>query len=373
MKKAIVFGSASFIDGHIKIGINYIAEYLANLGYETHYLSSWSSPLDLFSSSRRTRFKRAWLGKSPVSVRENLWEWIIRVPFPTSRKAWLADWQLELQKKFIPKYLTDNSYYLCIFDTSPTNIFVDSINAKKTIFRLNDLPEGFSYHFPEQIIQSIRTVISENKVDEIVAVSHYLANYAKEINEDAKIRVVPNGVSLDAYKPLEITVSDRPKRAVFVGGISPWVDIDLIAETATLMPDWHFDLFGPIHIISMPTLPTNINYQGTLPSDNIPNVLKNYAVGLIPFININGVVDPIERPLKYYEYLAAGLGIAATDVGGLKKGMGESACYGNGSVNFKEAIEQAFNKRQEENWCIARYELLKRMDWKDLVTEIISE
>ncbi len=371
MKKAIVFGSASFLDGHIKVGINYIAEHLANLGYETHYLSSWSSPADLSSSSRRTRFKRAWLDKSPVRVRENLWEWTIRVPFPTNRKAWLADWQLALQKKFIPKYLTDNRYHLGIFDTSPTNIFVDSITAKKTIFRLNDLPEGFSYYLPKQIIQSIKTVISENKVDEIVAVSHYLANYAKQINQDAKITVVPNGISLDAYKPLEITVSVRPKKAVFVGSISAWIDIDLIAETAALMPDWHFDLFGPIHI-SMPTLPSNIHYQGVLPSDNIPNVLKSYAVGLIPFINIHNRIDPVEKPVKYYQYLAAGLGIAATDVGGLKKGMGESACYGNGSVNFKKAIEQAFNKPQEERWRIARYELLKKVDWKDLVTKIIN-
>ena len=54
-------------------------------------------------------------------------------------------------------------------------------------------------------------------------------------------------------------------------------------------------------------------------------------------------------------------------------GDGKAACYGNGSVNFKEAIEQAFNKCQEENWCIARYKLLKRMEWKDLVTEIIGE
>jgi glycosyltransferase involved in cell wall biosynthesis len=371
MKKAIIFGSASFIDGHVKVGINYIAEYLANLGYETHYLSSWSSPLDLFSSSRRTRFKQAWLGKSPVKVRENLWEWIIPVPFPTNKKVWLINWQLYIQKKFIPKYLRENSYDLSIFDTSPTMIFYDSINTKKTIFRLNDIPEGFSYNFPKQFIQYIRTVISENKVDEIVAVSHYLADYAQKLNENTKIRVVPNGVDLDAYKPLVRTVSERPKRAVFVGSISPWVDIDLIAETATLIPDWHFDLFGPIHI-SMPTLPTNINYQGTLPSDHIPKVLKKYAVGLIPFTNTK-VVEPIERPVKYYEYLAAELGIVATDVGGLKKGMRELACYGNGSVNFKNAIEQAFKKRQEEHWSIARFELLRDVKWKDLVKEIISE
>jgi glycosyltransferase involved in cell wall biosynthesis len=370
MKKAIILGSASFIDGHVKVGINYIAEYLANIGYETHYLSSWSSPLDLFSSSRHVRFKRAWLGKSPIKVRENLWEWIINVPFPTNRKLWLADWQLNIQKSFFPKPLTVHNYDLCIFDCSPTMIFFDSINTKKIIFRLNDLPEGFSYHLPKQIIQYIRRAISENKVDEIVAVSNYLANYTKEINEDAKIRVVPNGVSLDIYKPLEKTVLERTKKAVFVGSISPWVDIDLIAETAILMPDWHFDLFGPIHI-SMSSLPPNVHYKGVLPSDILPNIVKKYAVGLIPFMNINRLLDPMERPVKYYEYLAAGLGIAATDVGGLKKGMGNLACYGNGAMHFKDAIKQAFNIRQEESWRIARYELLGKVEWGDLVLEII--
>ena len=37
-------------------------------------------------------------------------------------------------------------------------------------------------------------------------------------------------------------------------------------------------------------------------------------MGLIPFKDEDTLVQVMERPLKFYEYLAAGLGIAATDV-----------------------------------------------------------
>lgn len=45
--------------------------------------------------------------------------------------------------------------------------------------------------------------------------------------------------------------------------------------------------------------------------------------------------------MKFYEYIAAGLGVASTDLGALRQGMGGLACYGNGVDGFVQAIEQA--------------------------------
>src|SRR5207253_2165135 len=94
-----------------------------------------------------------------------------------------------------------------------------------------------------------------------------------------------------------------------------------------------------------------------------------YQVGLVPFKE-EPLIAMMERPLKFYEYLAAGLGIAATDVGMLKKGMGNWAHYGRTPHAFADAIIRAARDSGQE--LQARYAFLQNYSWSRIGTEILS-
>jgi len=373
VKKAIVLGSNTFIEKGVKVGIHYIAEYLSTHGYEVHYISASSSVADLFSKSRRTRFENAWLrryDKNPVKISDNLYEHIIRTVFPNRDIIIKFDFQVFMQGALIPKDLLRTNWDLLVTDTSPNAIFASKFITKKAIFRLSDLPEGFT-GFPLLYIDKIKSDIKNGFYDKISAVSHYLGEYAKGISKDIKIEVLPNGIELGLYKDFKADKdSKKEKSAIFVGSISDWVDVDLIIKSAKILSDWTFDIYGPVHIALPKSIPSNVHFKGKVDPSLLPQLYSQYTVGLIPFVNKNNIVDSIEKPIKYYEYLASGLGIASTDCGGLRKGMGKWASYGNTPEEFANAIinsyEKSLSTSDDERW-----NYLEQFEWEALCKEII--
>jgi glycosyltransferase involved in cell wall biosynthesis len=112
---------------------------------------------------------------------------------------------------------------------------------------------------------------------------------------------------------------DLPRPIVgFVGGLSEWVDLELVASLARARPNWSFVLIGPsaIDITSVRELP-NVRLFGSRPYASIPSYLAAMDVALIPF-KLNRVTYHAD-PIKAYEYLAAGLPIVATDLPALRR------------------------------------------------------
>lgn len=70
----------------------------------------------------------------------------------------------------------------------------------------------------------------------------------------------------------------------------------------------------------------------------------------------------VERPLKFYEYIAAGLGVASTDLGALRQGMGDLACYGTDARTFADAILQAREDAQARPASFAK-DFVEAHDW----------
>jgi hypothetical protein len=134
--------------------------------------------------------------------------------------------------------------------------------------------------------------------------------------------------------------SRTSRQAVFLGNIDDRVDQELVNQTARLLPDWTFDFYGPL-AAAWQMNEANVHYRGPLAYDDISRALPAYSVGLIPFRELGGFMKAVERPLKFYEYISAGLGVACTDVGSMRSGMGGWARFGGTAEEFSHAIEQA--------------------------------
>ena len=105
-----------------------------------------------------------------------------------------------------------------------------------------------------------------------------------------------------------------PPVAGYVGVIDERLDLALIADLARRLPDWEIRMVGPIYKIDEAAVPRadNIVYLGARTYDELPGVLSQFDVALMPFA-LNEATRSIS-PTKTLEYLAAGLPVVSTPI-----------------------------------------------------------
>lgn len=131
--------------------------------------------------------------------------------------------------------------------------------------------------------------------------------------DPAKTVIVPHGVDLDIFTIPRARAVDLPKAktAGFYGSLADWIDIELIAETATLRPEWQFFLIGPVKtdVSALQNLP-NVTLAGARAHHDLPGYSQHWQVSMLPFRDTDQIRNC--NPLKLREYLAAGPPIVAT-------------------------------------------------------------
>jgi glycosyltransferase involved in cell wall biosynthesis len=158
------------------------------------------------------------------------------------------------------------------------------------------------------------------RADLVVTTSETLCQTRADLNP--RTYWIANGADVEHFsKPANpAPESGEFRRPIvgFVGGLSEWVDLDLVADLARRRPDWTFVLVGPIGIATsaVESLP-NVRLLGPRPYADLPAYLAAMDVGLIPFKR-NDVTYHAD-PIKAYEYLAAGLPVVATDMPALRR------------------------------------------------------
>ncbi len=114
--------------------------------------------------------------------------------------------------------------------------------------------------------------------------------------------------------------------AGYIGNISAYkMDFDLLARVARQRPDWSFVLIGPIGrgdpstSISNPSpalraclQSPNLHLLGARPYADIPRYVATFDACLIPFNQNESTRGSL--PMKFFEYLAAGKPVIATDL-----------------------------------------------------------
>jgi glycosyltransferase involved in cell wall biosynthesis len=116
--------------------------------------------------------------------------------------------------------------------------------------------------------------------------------------------------------PADLAAIPRPRLA-YVGVLSDFkIDLDLVEYTVRQRPDWHVVFIGDERegqnssgIACLKTLP-NVHFLGWRPYAQLPNYLRGIDVALLPQ-RINEYTRAM-FPMKYFEYLAAGLPVVAT-------------------------------------------------------------
>jgi glycosyltransferase involved in cell wall biosynthesis len=114
--------------------------------------------------------------------------------------------------------------------------------------------------------------------------------------------VIVNGVDVERFR--FSGGGPRGNVCVYVGAFDARFDWTQTIAWAAEHPTWRFVLAGPAGTPPSPP-PANVELLGAVPYDELPAVLAEARVGLLPLSD-----DPLNRgrsPMKLYEYLASGL------------------------------------------------------------------
>jgi glycosyltransferase involved in cell wall biosynthesis len=130
--------------------------------------------------------------------------------------------------------------------------------------------------------------------------------------------------------PVDAALAALPRpRIVFTGAVvATKLDVALLVALARARPQWSFALVGPVGPgdprtdVSALRPEPNVHLLGPRSYAELPAVLRGAEAGLIPYAR-NTLTESI-FPMKVYEYLAAGLAVAATPLPALE-GVAEVA------------------------------------------------
>jgi len=236
---------------------------------------------------------------------------------------------------------------MLLFDAGGTGIYYEfAKKASVVVYRVNDLLA----EFPRQTKGSIaceKEII--RKADLVLPASGSIYDEVLRIRGSAGgVHLLPNGVNLRLFSaaapcPPEYAAIPEP-RAILVGVLSSWYDWDLLAEVARMRPGVSFCLVGRGKVPDMGL--GNVHVLGPCAPEQVPAYMQHAAVGLIPFSDCP-LVRRIERPLKFYEYIASGLPVVSVPYGALTS-MSPGALFGRSPAEFAEAIDAALAYTDED-------------------------
>jgi glycosyltransferase involved in cell wall biosynthesis len=370
-----VLGTHSLLGEGPKVGTQHIAETLAKQGHTVTYVTSHASWLALFSPAHRAKYLSTF---SPARINTTLQQ-VTPVNFlpvriakrleatPLNRVAIRLNTAMERTRG---RVLEDAEFDLCIFSASSTMTLLPKIRARHFIYRVNDLLSAFE-GAPKTLLELEHRILESHPIHEACAVNEQIAARLRASYPHLKVRVIPNGLDLELFDraiPDPVLEQSRPTNVIYVGWFDSWTDVGLIFATARNLPDHTFHLYGAWNRPIPPRRPSNIRIYGPIRHGAIAAKMKGCRIGIIPSAPQNAA-RLVEKPLKFFEYLAAGLGIAATSYAG--SDLEPFAVIGDNPDSFAAAISRAKEIPVRHGPEIRR--ALAERDWDDLVRRLVQD
>ena len=185
---------------------------------------------------------------------------------------------------------------------------------------------------------------------------------------------MPNGVDLEYFQSItEIShkLKDIPKPIIgFLGILQDRIDLDIMLNLAKNNPDKSIVLAGPV----WPNFPKNklqefknIHFLGPIKYEEIPALYNGFNVGIIPY-KVNEFIKSTD-PMKFYEYLAAGLPIVSTYVPGIER-FGNLIKVAKSPEEFNLLANEALNEKRE--LTPDKLEILRNNTWQVRIEEMLG-
>jgi glycosyltransferase involved in cell wall biosynthesis len=323
-KDVILFSTADW-DTPYWTNKQHTAKHLAQMGYRVLYVETVGLRTPKLGSSRDLGrlWRRLKLGlKGPRRVENGIW---VLAPLVVPIKH---HWPLlrclnkQLLTLFIQLFMKKNNFSEPIIWTYHPYILgaIQSINHGKVVFHcVDDLSAVPGVNIQAYKLEE-KSLLKQCAV--VFTTSEALTVQCAKYNDN--VHFLPNVVDYEHFSsarsvaelPTDLRCIPEP-RVGYIGVLSDFkVDFDLIYAVATQKKEWHWVLIGEERegqssdkVRKLELLP-NVHFLGYKRYQELPHYLSGMAVVTLPSI-INDYTRSM-FPMKYFEYLAAGLRVVGT-------------------------------------------------------------
>ena len=342
--QSVIWGSPKHWGTTAPVGSHGYAKQFTDHDWQVLFISSPITTLHrFFAADAKIYGERLAIHQEGGRWTENgkLWEY---VPWSLVPSKKVPSWWLKLSCGTLERALKKASIQI-----EPSIVWIDNpefgeLFAKypraKHVLRIADRNQDLK-GFNQRLLDQQQKLAED--ADLVVVTSYSLEREWRAKGIKQLLRV-PNGVDLQKFQsrvsqaPLDIREIPRPI-AIFVGMMDHWFDVNLLAVVAGMLPEISFVLIGSIGIDIAPLRgKSNIYILGERLPHLVPAYLQYADVGLIPFEQ-NQFSDAI-NPVKYYEYIASGLPVVATDTLELRQ-LGDPVLLATNGEQFARQIVMA--------------------------------
>jgi hypothetical protein len=232
---------------------------------------------------------------------------------------------------------------------------LDSITFKNTIF---DVMDDYPYFFKGKTKDSVYKLLKKllMRVDLTMFSSSGLLRKYSRMTKNAIL--VMNACSTLYCNELmhahnsEDGISDGIITYGYIGSVASWFDWDFIRKLSLSRPQSRIVIVGPLYA-KPEYIPANVIIKPAIDHKEVPALIKTFDYGLIPF-QLNQLTDSVD-PVKYYEYVAAGVPVITT-------------CFGE----MKSRVNEKLAVTLEQHLSGIEPEIEKRIIWEDRFNFLIK-
>lgn len=246
---------------------------------------------------------------------------------------------------------------------------VERLQGNQLVFDCMDFHAGFAEIDPLNIFLES---LLDSSSDQIVVTSEFLATSKRaKMNSSKQMKVIRNGVDIDRFA--SSLTSEQREVVGYFGALAEWFDIELMDRLISENQHLRFEIIGLVSnskIRDQLGKYGNVTFLGEVPNAELPHLIGNWAVGLIPF-----KLSPLilaTNPVKMYEYAAMGIPSVATHIPEVKLASNDvSGIYVSKDFDeFKANLQLAMNLSGEDRQELTTW--AKNQDWSQRAAAILE-
>lgn len=202
-------------------------------------------------------------------------------------------------------------------------------------------------------------------IDGVIVTSKNL--YKSKSPMCSKCYVVNNAANYDLFSRGFHTGATAQQVVGYIGSVDDRIDYDIMQHLFINMPDTKFVFVGRVMTdrgLAILKKYPNVEVVGAKTPDELPDYLKTFSVGVIPFIK--DTFTNCIYPMKINEYLSAGLPVVSTDFGDMSDFRGIVSIVDTKEDFLAHTLEQissdTLEKRKERQLVASRNTWVNRAE-----------
>lgn len=275
---------------------------------------------------------------------------------PHLRKGLTQDESNNVVNRLLHQFLVSSGIeeYIAWYYTPMALLYTQGISPTVTVYDCMD--ELSHFRFAPLNLPSLEKSLLE-MADVVFTGGHSL--YKAKCDKHSHVFAFPSSIDKEHFSKARVQTADPvdqrdiPKpRLGFYGVLDERFDFQLVEQMASMRPEWHIVLIGPIVKVDVASVPraTNIHYLGMKDYAMLPMYLANWDIAIMPFA-INDSTRYIS-PTKTPEFLAAGKPVVSTAITDVVNDYGKqhlvSIC--DTAEEFVQECEQILKSGSSKEW-----------------------